>query len=122
MTIAEAIETAHQYRPNNKAKDSDIIRWINEVDSRIQTDIYDAYFVPKRYVPYSQTTPTTTPLLAETGFERLYEYWLCASIDMLQGDSERYNESITRFNNLFEEYAGYIARTRHAKHRFVRYY
>ena len=122
MTIAEAITEARQYRPNNKAEDSDIIRWLNEVDSRVQTDIYDAYFIPKRFIPYTMATPTTTPLLAEPGFERMYNYYLCASIDMLQGDHERYNESIQRFNNAFEEYSGYIARTRLPKHHPVRYF
>lgn len=122
MTIAEAITTAHQYRPNNKAQDSDIIRWINEVDSRIDTDIYRAYFSPRIYVPYTISTPTSTELLAERGFDRLYQYWICASIDELQGDSERYNEEITKFNSLFEEYSGFVARNRMAKHRPVRYY
>lgn len=122
MTIGEAIEKAHQYRPNHKAEDSDIIRWLNEVDSRIQTDIYDAYFMPKRYIPYTIGSPTSAPLLAEPGFERMYNDYLCASIDLLQGDYERYNESIARFNNAFEEYSGYIARTHLPKHRHVRYF
>ena len=122
MTIAEAITAAHQYRPNNKAQDSDILRWINEVDSRIDRDIYWAYFSPRIYVPYTMSTPTSTQLLAEPGYEKLYQYWICASIDELQGDSERYNESIAKFNSLFEEYSGFVARNRLAKHNIVRYY
>lgn len=123
MTIAEAYELAPAYRPNNKAEESDVLRWINDVESRIHKDILMPYFhFEKPFVPYTMATPTSTKLLADVGYDRLYQYWICASIDMLQGDSERYNESIERFNNLFEEYAGYIARTHLAKHRPMRYW
>ncbi len=122
MTIAEVIAKASQYRPNNKAEDSDIIRWINEVDSRIKTDIYDAYLVPCFYIPYDMGTPTSKVLMAPVGFDRLYEYWVNASIDYLQGDTERYNQNIALFNELFEEYSGYCARNMLPKHKFVRYF
>ena len=97
MTLGEAIQKAAEYRPNNKATESDIIRWVGEVDSRIKTDIYDAYFVPKMYEKYNMDTPMTTPLLADDGFDKMYQYYICASIDMLQGDSERYNQQIQSF-------------------------
>ncbi len=122
MTLGEVIAKAPQYRPNNKAEDSDIIRWVNEVDSRVKTDIEDAYHFTRPFIPYTMATPATTVLRVEPPFDRVYEYWICASIDLLQGDYERYNESIQRFNNAFEEYSGYFARTRMPKHHRVRYF
>ena len=113
MTIQEVIDLVDRMKPN-QFQISDKIRWINELEAQIKTNIIDRhhlndgeYYV---YIPYTEDDLDKT-LLIEGTYEGIYEKWLYTQIDLANGDTSKYNNSAAVFNDLFSKFENFYNKT-----------
>ncbi len=111
MTIEEAIKSVNSLKPNNYT-DSEKIKWLSSLDQIIKTEIIDRHegWEEITFDGYSDTTPTTTQLLAPAGYDDLYLYWLESRIDYYNAEYAKYNNSITAFNTAYSSLERYYNR------------
>lgn len=112
MTIAEAIQTVDAQR-NNVCTMADKVAWLSEIDGKIKHEIIDTH-ADAESVPfdgYTVDTSMNTELIAEAPYDALYIPWLESCIDRVLNETTRYNNSITRFNDKYDDYARYYNRT-----------
>ena len=107
MTINEAIALVDQLRPNsytNQKKCS----WLSKLDGRIFTELYKTHedCPSDSFAGYDSDTDGSTELLVPYPYaEDIYNYFLQAQIDKENGETMRYNGSITMYNSAFAAYA-----------------
>lgn len=114
MTISQALQTHRRLRPDSGIEDIDLIRWLSEVDYKIYTDLFSTHLpLPELpFVPYDQTTPGGTELLAPVGHDGLYLYYLSAMTDYYHKDTISYNNSKTLYNEAYHSLASWYNSTR----------
>lgn len=112
MTIAEAL-SGIDARKRNGITEEIKIEWLSELDGRVYNSIISTHEGGniKECPHYDTNTLRTTELLISAPYERLYLLWLEAQIDYTSGEINRYSNSFTMFNALFEEYAKNYNRT-----------
>lgn len=71
---------------------------------------------------YTDETPLDTQLLAPAPFDEMYINWLESKIDYANAEYARYNNSITRFNDFFEDYKRFYNRNNMPKGTKVKYF
>lgn len=112
MKISEAISRIDVLKPNAYMP-TEKIKWLNELDKNIKTQIIDTHEGASlvRFSGYTDETPTDTTLLVAAPFDEMYLYWLESRIDYYNGEQKKYNNSIEMFTMVYEEYARYYNRT-----------
>lgn len=103
MTVAEAIAEAGRYRPNHKATEEEIAGWLNQLEKKIWIELYSACIFPP--LPHEEFDEDTE-LYVKSPYSVLYRLWLCANIDMLQGDLNNYSVQSSLFEQMYEQYKG----------------
>ena len=99
MTLRALIDFCRTLRPGVPHKDDTFLVWINELESEIATqvmllDISNAV----RHTEY------TEELLADDAHTKLYWTYLCAMIDLANGEYSRYQNDVEVFNGLMSDY------------------
>lgn len=115
MTILNLIEYCDRIKPNN-FETADMIRWINEVEGLVQTEIYlfdineilqydwdDSWTDAQKNVIYN------TELLVPAPYDKIYTTYLLAEIDNANGEYNRYANTKLQFDAAFAKYSKYIA-------------
>ena len=102
MTIIEAINRTDELKPNSYTR-LQKIGWLSTLDGMIHRDIIMTHQDPDpaEFAGYDDTTDIETELLVGAPFEDLYIYWLESRIDYYNGETARYNNSITTFNSAY---------------------
>lgn len=108
MTLIEAINRIDTVKPNTYSLDEKV-RWLSTLDSMVKTEIIDTHEDGESvsFCGYGKETPHTTVLLVPAPFDEMYLFWLESKIDYWNGEHDKYNSSITMFNNMYGEYATY---------------
>ena len=107
MTINEAIALVDQLRPNSYTNENKI-SWLSKLDGRIFTELYKTHedCPSDSFAGYDSDTDGSTELLVPYPYaEDIYNYFLQAQIDKENGETMRYNGSITMYNSAFAAYA-----------------
>ena len=112
MTIIESISHVNALKPNGYSQDEKV-RWLSVIDGMIKRDIIDTHEGGESvsFDGYDDTTPLTRELLAKHPFDEMYIKWLEAQIDYYNGEYKKYNNGISIFNSIYENYAKYYNRT-----------
>ena len=112
MTITQAINNVDALKGNTCSQDQKV-QWLSRVDSMVKCLIIDCHEGADQvnFKPYNETTDTGTELLVPEPFDEMYARYLEAQIDLVNGEMERYNNSIDLFNTLFRQYNAYYTRT-----------
>ena len=104
MTIREAISLIDEHKPNTFSQGAKI-RWLNQLDCGIFTDIISTHEGgPESFPGYHEDTDIETVLLADQAHEQMYLHWLEAKVDYANGEYNKYNNAIAMFNADYEEY------------------
>lgn len=105
MTIIEAINITDSFKFNTFSPENKIM-WLSKLDSMIKRHVIDAYLGGEAIVftQYTVDTPLDTKLLVESPHDGIYQKWLEAQIDLANGEYDRYNASITLFNDEYENF------------------
>lgn len=122
MTVQEAITQADALCPNNFTT-ADKVRWLNEVDARIDKEILRHYEDDDEYT-YTEytTTDLTAELLAPIPYDLLYVYYLQSKINYAYSETDRYNNSSAMYNQAYREFANYFNSTHKAKQHKLRFF
>lgn len=99
MTPNKAIEIIDALKPNSYSEE-DKLRWINELDGRVQSLVFQADNVTQ----YKYPDDMDKELLIPAPFENLYTLYLEAMIDYHNKEYEDYNNVTVMFERQWVEY------------------
>lgn len=112
MTIRNAIESTDALKYNTYTT-SEKVSWLSQLDWDIKRNILDLHEGSSNwgFFGYDDNTEQDVHMLAPAPWDQMYLRWLEAQIDYHNGENERYNASILRFNDIYQDYAAYYRRT-----------
>ena len=115
MTLREAIDRFDKLYPN--ALDfASKRRLLSRFDGRLYSEILAHYEgAPAVFSGYDAHADPDTPLLAAYPYDDMYVKFLCAEVDAVNGDIERYNNDCLLLNAAYRQYTDYVNRTRRRK-------
>lgn len=112
MTIIEAIQHVDELKPNNYSQ-SQKVAWLSTVDGMIKRHIIDTHVGGEKifFDGYNDETPLDTELLIHAPYDDIYIHWLESRIDYANAEYAHYNNSTTRFTDVFTAFANDYNRT-----------
>ena len=112
MTIAEAISLVDKLKPNQYTEPMKI-SWLSKLDGQVFKEIFQTHADnPIDSFDGYENAPVNTELLIPYPYdEDIYNYFLQANIDKENGETAKYNQSITLYNNAFLSFQNYYNRT-----------
>lgn len=99
MTPNKVIELIDAKRPNAYSEE-DKLNWISEVDGMVRRLV----FQEEKTEPYKYPEDGDTELLVPAPFDGVYGAFLEAMIDYYNREYENYNNTLSVYNSLFNEY------------------
>jgi len=105
MNIQEVLDMADQLKPNMMTRQVKIA-FLQEIDQKIYIEILlkHEHTAEEEVMPeYDTDTDAGTELLVPDPYGILYVYWLCSKIDMLNQETEKYNNDRALFENAYNE-------------------
>lgn len=112
MTIAEAISIVDKLKPNQYAE-SFKINWLSKLDGQIFKEVFQTHAGSpiESFDGYDADSQNTELLVPYPYDEDIYNYFLQAQIDKENGETAKYNQSITLYNNAFLTFQNWYNRT-----------
>lgn len=114
MTLIEAINKLDSIKPNGYMQ-TEKVAWLSELDGMIKELVIDTHELNDgeevTFEGYTDETPLDTKLLVHAPYEDLYVLWLESKVDYTNGEYVKYNNSITRYNDIFKEFNNHYNRT-----------
>lgn len=107
MTIDQAIALCDALRPNQYPREMKV-GWLSKLDGRIFRELLLTHgdCPVDSFAGYAASDDGSTPLLVPAPYaEDVYNYFLQAQIDKENGETTRYNQSITMYNSAFRAFA-----------------
>ena len=121
MTIIEAINKIDTLKPNTYTQ-SEKVKWLSALDSLIYKEIISTHEGDTTFTGYTDETPIDTTLLAEEPYDEMYIHWLESKIDYYNAEYARYNNSVTAFDEIYNNYSKLYNRTHKPKTTKLRYF
>lgn len=110
MTIEAAITQLDSLKHNTYSS-KDKVLWLSRLDAMVKKHILDTHEgVVPAFTGYDDTTDLQTSLLVPAPFDDMYIKWLEAQIDYTNGEYDKYNQSITVFQKIYDSYANFYNR------------
>lgn len=112
MTILEAVNRVDTTKPNSYTQ-VEKVDWLSALDGIIKHQIIDTHEggEGKVFKGYNADTSLDTVLLVPAPYDDIYIRWLEARIDYANGENDKYNNSLTAYNDTYDLYANYYNRT-----------
>ena len=110
MKIIEAIQMVDALKPNNYSQE-DKIGWLSTLDGIIKREIIDTHEGGGAitFNGYDMSS-LETELLIPAPYDDIYIKWLEAQIDYANGETKRFNNSITMYNTAYSAFSRYYNR------------
>ena len=105
MTIIEAINLIDSLKPNNYTQ-IEKVAWLSTLDTAIKKDIIDTHEGSEAvtFNGYTAETPVETELLVPAPYDEMYLFWLQSKIDYWNADMGKYNNSISMYNTVYNNF------------------
>lgn len=124
MTTREIINITDEFKPNSYSEE-DKLHWISTVDGLFYKTVLSKY-LPKEgetnvteFKPYENSVDLDREtLIPEPMAREIYPYFLMAKIDLLNHEINHYNNNITMYNDMYQEYVNSYVST-HARRQTV---
>ena len=113
MTIEQAISNADKLNPNTYPM-SMKIKWLSNLDGQVFKEVFQTHegCNVESFAGYDDKTPMGTELLIPSPYdEEIYSYFLRKNIERENGETARYNKTVTLYNNAFLAFQNYYNRT-----------
>lgn len=122
MTIIEVIDRIRKIKNGYEISDEDIIRYINEVEMELINNVIsnrerDNEIVAK-FGNYKIDTDRTFELLVSAPYDRIYESYVEAQIDIDYEEPERYAVDMSVYNQLRQEFSAWWRKTHCQKKKY----
>ena len=106
MTLIEAINRVDALKPNVYSQEEKI-SWLSTLDGMIMRDVIKKHEGGDgvEFYGYTVDTPLDTELIVKEPYDEMYICWLESKIDYNNSEYARYNNSITRYNDIYMEFA-----------------
>ena len=117
MTISAAIAACDRMRPNTFAY-GEKEAWLRELEARIREEIVRTHEGAEAFLA-GRAQEGEDALLAPSPHESLYLFYLLARIDLMNGETARYNESAALFNAQYDAFSAAYNRAHLPKGVFV---
>lgn len=120
MTIQEAIALADAQRPNQvdpKLK----IRWLSELDGRVEHEILSPNG-KSDFVGYPADVSFHTELKIPFPFDKIYATWIIMQVDLINGETAKYNNGADLCAELLEAFRRRHIRTTTSERVQVKYF
>lgn len=123
MKIIEAINAIDALKVNSFSE-VEKIRWLSTLDGIIKEEIIDTHEGGESvtFNGYDESTPTTQELLIGQPYDNIYIQWLEAQIDYANGEYNKYNNSITAYNNTYAALEKWYTRNHMPKRVKIKYF
>lgn len=108
-TLREVIDLVDGIKPN-AFDDAVKVAWLASLDQKIAVNVMLLSREDAGQIRYS-TGNMDAQLLVGAPYEDIYEAWLCAKIDFANGEAEKYQNSITMYNAIYDEFVVWYAMT-----------
>lgn len=113
MNIQTALDLADQMKPNMMTRQVKI-GFLQELDQKIYREILlkHVHTQEQEVLPeYDTDTQAGTELLVPDPYAReLYMYWLMSNIDMLNQETDKFNNDRAMFDNAYEQMSDWWTR------------
>lgn len=106
MTIRELLDYIDDVRPN-AFTETQKLRWINELEARIQRDV----FLSAELWQYRLPEDEGTELLLNPPHDAIYRHWVEAIIDYENGEYSKYQNTMQMFNAQWSSFVAWFAET-----------
>ena len=105
MTIIEAINRIDAINPNNYTQ-PEKVAWLSTLDGVIKKEIIDTHEGAEAvtFNGYHEDTPLDTELLVPAPYDEVYLFWLQSKIDYWNGETGKYNNSVTMYNKAYSNF------------------
>lgn len=117
MTISAAIAACDRMRPNTFAY-GEKEAWLRELEARICEEIIRTHEGAEAFLA-GRAQEGEDALLASSPHESLYLFYLLARIDLMNGETARYNESAALFNAQYDAFSAAYNRAHRPRGAFV---
>ena len=113
MTIAEAIKRTDAMRPNQYTL-ADKVQWLSGLDGQIWREVMESHegAEGQRFAGYSPDTDTEQALLVPEPYALdVYIPYLQARMDRENGETTKWNQSVTLYNAGYAAFCNWYRRT-----------
>lgn len=112
MKVREAIELADTMRPN-QFDESVKIKWLSKLDGMLFEEIFKTHegCPAESFAPYTELDGEKELLVPPPYDQDVYNYFLQAQMDAENGEMNKYNQSITLYNNATKLFVDWYNRT-----------
>ena len=117
MTLGELLNQVDALKRNDYPA-AQKIAWLSDVELFIKREIIDTHETDaderadsEAFSGYTEDTPHDTALLVPAPYCELYRFALEKQIDLANGEMNKYNNSVTLFNNAYATFAAWYNRT-----------
>ncbi len=112
MTIAEAITLVDRLKPNQYPETMKK-NWLSKLDGLVFKEVFQTHEDNpiESFKGYEEAGMETELLIPYPYDEDIYNYFLQASMDKENGETAKYNQSITLYNNAFLTFQNFYNRT-----------
>lgn len=112
MNISDAIYLVDKLKPNQYSADLKI-GWLSKLDGQIFKEVFATHADSpiESFEGYDGSDMDKELLVPYPYDEDIYNYFLQAQIDKENGETAKYNQSITLYNNAFHAFQAWYNRT-----------
>lgn len=112
MTIRQAIARFDTLYPNEITYEQKLA-WLSELDGVVYEEIISQHegALPTAFTGYILASPGATQLLVPFPYEKIYIEHLCAMLELVRGNVERYNNAAALSAATFDAFAAEYNRT-----------
>lgn len=110
VKINEIIARVDAVKPN-AFSDEVKLGWIAELDGLLAANVFLMSPAEILQVHYSYPEDMETMVLADFPYDNLYDYWLIAKIDFMNGEYERYENTMQLYNAAYSSFVRWFINT-----------
>ena len=123
MTIMGAINHIDSIKPNSYSQ-TEKVRWLSTLDGVIKKEIIDTHEGGESitFEGYEPDVALGTIMLVPAPYDDIYIKWLEAQIDYSNGETAKYNNSITMYNTAYSAFERYYNRTHMPKGKSIKFF
>lgn len=109
MTASNAISAFDVLRSNNLTS-SVKTAWVTELDKKAFAELLK-FYAPEDKKTYTAMKGSSDELLLPDEFGEIYVLYLVMKFDQMNGETVRFNNSVSQFNKMWYDITNYVSRS-----------